>query len=497
MTRRRRIIVNDDGAPQYAHDNPRVSEGVEGFLSKRLQPTVGSQVDMYFWCIGDGQDPPFGMEHHPSIADPNRAMIDAARKAGMEIFASLRMNDTHDAFAPQLTYPLKVERPDLLLGAGLDESLMEMGDNAAIMRAMWSGLDYAHREVRDHMAGYIERVCRQYDFDGLELDFGRCPLVFKLGEEEEHVDTLTDFVRGIRQTLDKIGADRRAPYLLTARAPDTPALARALGYDVERWLSEGLLDLLVAGGGVSCMSCPHGEFVELGHRHGVAVYPSIDTSYPREGLRAVAGNFLAAGADGVYRFNYSPTEGGGEPQPGSSWSILHPDEKRERFSVHEWSSEISDPQALSGLDKLYELDWGRVAAKYYCASTPHPLPVSIVERRQLKLVVGDDLEEAARSDRLKELRLQVRVSGIERHEGITIQVNGVPVAPSKGKPFDEYDDCFCREVRTVPAGCWFDVAVGAPPLHKGANEIVVAPGLTSVGSRASTVDRMQLWVRYR
>jgi len=491
---KRRIIVNDDGETRYT---PRAREGVEAFLSQRFTPCVGTPVDTYFWCIGNGEEPPWGNAIPEEIGDPNTVMIDAARKAGIEIFVSVRMNDTHDAFEPELSYPLKVERPELLLGAGLDRSLLTLDDDAAVMRQVWSGLDYAHQEVRDHKGGYIERVCRQYDFDGLELDFGRCPPVFKLGEEEKHTETMTGFVRGIRQTLEKIGADRGRPHLLTARVPDTPALARALGYDVERWLSEGLLDLLIAGVGTSCMASPHGELIELGHRHGVPVYPCIDTSYPLEGLRAVAGNFLAAGADGVYRFNYSPTEGGGEPPPGSSWSILHPDEEREPLNVREWSNEISDAQTLSGLDKLYRLEWGRVAAKYYCASSPHPLPVSIMERRRLRLVVGDDIEEAARNGRLGELCLEVRVSGIQPHEGITLHVNGVAVAGGEGSPFDAYEDCFCRTVRTVPAGCWYDVAVGAPPLHKGANEIVVAPGLKSIGSRASTVDRMQLRVRYR
>ena len=114
--RRRRLIVNDDGAPQYAASNPRAGEGVEGFLSARFQPCVGTQVDSYFWCVADGQDPPFGTRGHPSIGDADAVIIGAARAAGMEIFASLRMNDTHDAFEPKLTYPLKVRRPDLLLG---------------------------------------------------------------------------------------------------------------------------------------------------------------------------------------------------------------------------------------------------------------------------------------------------------------------------------------------------------------------------------------------
>ena len=309
--RRRRLIVNDDGAPQYAASNPRAGEGVEGFLSARFQPCVGTQVDSYFWCVADGQDPPFGTRGHPSIGDADAVIIGAARAAGMEIFASLRMNDTHDAFEPKLTYPLKVRRPDLLLGAGMDESALREEDNAIIMRSMWPGLDFAHREVRGQKREYIESICRAHDFDGLELDFGRCPMIFKLGEEELHVETMTGFMRRVREDLDSI---------------------------------------------------------------------------------------------------------------------------------------------------------------------------------------GDDLAEARRAGRLAKTRLQVRVSDNTPTEGVTLWINGVPVPSGVGKPSDQATDAWGRNVR---AGSWFDTVVETPPLRQGTNEIVVAPGLHSLGRRAATVDMLQVWVRYR
>ena len=115
----------------------------------------------------------------------------------------------------------------------------------------------------------------------------------------------------------------------------------------------------------------------------------------------------------------------------------------------------------------------------------------------LRLVVGDDLEQAAARGWLKELRLQVRVGGIEAQESITIWVNGMPVPGGKGEPSEACDaPNHGWGIRKLQAGCWFDVPVTAPPLRKGSNDIVVAPGLNSMGQHSATVDLVQLWVRY-
>ncbi len=468
VTKQRRIIVNDDGNAQYG------AESVQEFLSRRFLPTVGTQVDSYFWCVGDGQVPSWGRETPEAIGDAEQVMIDAARQAGMEIFASLRMNDTHDALRPELfgSYALKVQRPDLLLGETTDRSDWPSG---TIMGTIWSGFNYAHREVREHRLEFINSVCRGYDFDGLELDFFRAPFFFKFGEEEEHLDTMTGFVRRIRQDLDEIGQARGRPYLLAARVPDTPAQARLVGLDVEQWLVEGLLDLLVVGESVTTMTRPHHQFIDLAHRYGVPVYPCSDDAFRIEVMRAFASNFWAAGADGVYLFNYSPGK------------------------ISKWGHEIGSPETLGRLDKLFEIEWyGSYYPKYHYASWPHQLPSPLWEWRTLRLVVGDDLEQAAARGWLKELRLQVRVGGIEPQEQITIWVNGVTVPGGKGEPRE------AREAKThgwrlekLQAGCLFDVAVQAPPLRKGTNEIVVELGLNSVGRASATVDRVQLWVRYK
>jgi len=55
-----RLIVNDDGDAQYPQVNAGAAEGAEGFLSARFASTVGTKVDAYFFCVGNGEIPPWG-----------------------------------------------------------------------------------------------------------------------------------------------------------------------------------------------------------------------------------------------------------------------------------------------------------------------------------------------------------------------------------------------------------------------------------------------------
>ena len=96
---------------------------------------------------------------------------------------------------------------------------------------------------------------------------------------------------------------------------------RAIGLDLERWLADDLLDLLIPAGYLQLN--PWETSVELGHRYGAMVYPALDESRvkepgtadvktgtfrtPRGGdasYRARAANVWRAGADGVYLYNF-------------------------------------------------------------------------------------------------------------------------------------------------------------------------------------------------
>ena len=103
--RQRRIILDDDGDLVYS---PEAKKGARAFLALRLNPVLGTPVDSIAWCImwgiakGQGQTRYWetqqrGCPLNESISDPTPVMVQAAQKHQLEIFGSIRMNDTHDA----------------------------------------------------------------------------------------------------------------------------------------------------------------------------------------------------------------------------------------------------------------------------------------------------------------------------------------------------------------------------------------------------------------
>jgi hypothetical protein len=479
----RRIILNDDGEVIL----PGGDRSWDDYLGERFADAVGTQVDSYFLNVAATDRGPGIVRSIQSsmacwasdgklptvYAEAARRYIRAAREADMEIFASIRMNDVHDSrfgSASELNYPLKQKRPDLLLGA---PEALERGRGAypsdAVMAWFWPGLDWSKPEVRQHFLDFIAFYCPQFDFDGLELDYFRHPLFFKLGEEQENLDTMTQFVREVRRTLDKIGQDRGRPYLLAARVLDTPAFSRRTGLDVPRWLDEGLLDLLVVGGGYMPYSARLKELVDMAHRHHVPAYPCLNHFRGPVQMQTVASNFRAWGGDGFYLFNYFGVTGR-EVNPG--WGASSAESLRQVGAV----------ETLRGLDKLYKPDPGTATSYIGYNNASGQLPVRLIDGTPVELVVGDDVAGAFAGDQLEGLRLRVQVADVSEGAAIAVQVNGTLASPEKIRRADETT---------------FDVDLSAPPLRRGINQIVFLPGVGSSGRLSSHVTGAELSVRYR
>lgn len=354
--RHRRIILNNDGCDVLYFDKT-LPVTVDNVLSLRTSPLVGSQVDTLFYCpISAGfsnftYNTKVGNVLEHSVlngrnvtrdlinlgTDALKIMVDFGHAHGIEVFSSMRMNDTHDAaHSPDKPYPLfpplKYQHPEWLVGTY--DNKPKFGP--------WSSMDYSHPEVRDLAFRFLQEMCQNYDLDGIELDFLRHCCYFKsvayggVASDAER-DMMTDLMRRVRAMADEEGRKRGRPILLAIRVPDSVEYARAVGLDFERWLKEGLVDLLSA----SCyyQLNPWEYIINVGHKYNVPVYPSLSESRVRinvgpynrnsqETYRARAAEAWAAGADGIYLFNF-----------------FNPKAPMLR--------EIGDPKALETLDKTY------------------------------------------------------------------------------------------------------------------------------------------------
>ena len=472
--RKRHVIMNNDGCDVlYFPKDETVT--VEAFLGKRTTPLAGTQVDAIAFCPTSSGFSHFTHDtkvgtlltrsgHEFGILPDTRniakdlidlgtdclqAVIEFGHEHDMEVFWSMRMNDTHDvAHRPEKPYflfpPLKSEHPEWLVGDHLKRT----------PQGRWSSVDYAREEIRDLAFGYIEEACRNYDLDGVELDFFRHLCYFKstasggtAGDEER--DLMTELLRRVRTMTEEVGIQRGRPILVAVRVPDSVGFSRDMGFDVERWMSEGLIDLLITTGYFRLN--PWQYSVELGHKYGVPVYPCLsdsrvrgETRFRRASVASYRGramNAWLAGADGLHLFNHF------DPN-APIWR------------------EIGDPETLLTMDKLYFVNVrdgdpraflanGREYRTVPVFGPSHPRLVTASQPETIEIVIGDDLKEAEKRGYRADVKLHLETPTIQKAQQLQVKLNGAILTGG------------------LLSDGWVDYPVSSSSLRRGKNEVQI------------------------
>ncbi len=472
--RPRRVIFNNDGCDCLYFPEKLPVTAAE-FLAQRTSPLAGSQVDAIFYCtissgfsffthntqagtVLDRVPADYELGPQRNIAreliaqgtDCLQANINFARQQRLECFWSMRMNDTHDAaHRPDKPYflfpPLKVQHPDWLVGEPVKRTPF----------GRWSSVDYGRAEVRELAFRYLEEVCRGYDVDGIELDFFRHLCYFKSVAQggtatASEREAMTELVRRVRRMTEDVGCARGRPILLAIRVPDSREFNVDMGLDVERWLSEGLVDLFVT----TCyfQLNPWKYTIDWARRHGVVVYAGLSESrvrdeerFLRNSIASYHGRALEAwrcGADGIYVFNY-----------------FHP-----RGPVFR---ELGDPQQLATMDKLYFVTVRDGKPTSYLAQGDRyqtmPLltpmqPATITATRPLETTfrVGDDLSAVMAAGHKPRVTCHLRMPGLSEAGQVRATLNGQTLG-----------------AETCKAG-WLDLVVPPKAVRMGENRLCVS-----------------------
>lgn len=338
IPRKYQIIYNWDGAP---HGYSPMPQSQDDFLEKVYAPLEDTQVGALFWStggqgsrwpsevvefIGEERDSPYpsasaynGTENilqmYDRGEDPQKAMITRGRELGIDVYASVRMNDNHFGgaqvgdlgalYKAHRVEKLRFEHPEWVLGERTSE---------------WFALSWnmAVPEIRQLCFNRVEEICQRYDWDGVELDWQRHAFHFPDDEGYRLRYLLTDLQRAIRRMTEALGKERGRPMYLAARVAGSLEMCRRIGYDIPAWIEEGLVDILIpAGNAVTDASVDVAGFAKLCEGTGVAVYPGFDSNLPdpfvgpeeqdekdRLRTKAIASRYHRAGASGIYVFNW-------------------------------------------------------------------------------------------------------------------------------------------------------------------------------------------------
>ena len=240
---------------------------------------------------------------HDHGIDPYAVWFARCREVGLTPWISLRMNDCHcpDDEACFL-------RSDFFYEAR-DNGWM-VGEDYGYYR--WC-FDYAVPEVRKRMLALVEDVLRQYDADGLELDFQRELICFDYKRRGDCPRIMTDFVREVRRLTREAEKRRGHPVRLGVRLMRDIEQNLIYGFDAETWVREDLVDLITVSPrwessdgdmpveewkrrfpGIEIAACITDLFL-----HGTDDVGGTPATVAGYALR-----YLTDGADSIYLFNY-------------------------------------------------------------------------------------------------------------------------------------------------------------------------------------------------
>ena len=244
-----------------------------------------------------------------SARDALDIMVDFSHRHGLEIVYSSRMNDNHDWFAPEILSTIKTTHPEYTIGHALapkgtrpEETLRRMLQG----KGPETTLNFALPVIRDLTVEAMRQVCRNYDVDGIDLDYFRQPALFPPPIGPEHVELLNDMMRKIRAMTEEEGLRRGRPILISARAIISADYALRHGHDIRTWLKEDLIDVLMPIHIGRVKRASLGALIQLAHRHQVPAYSCLKEPWALSNWPVARGEALfrfSEGADGITTFN--------------------------------------------------------------------------------------------------------------------------------------------------------------------------------------------------
>ncbi|MDC0937181.1 hypothetical protein OAS39_12930 [Pirellulales bacterium] len=363
-TRPRRLIYNSDGGNMFIYKAPPMTpEDVTTYVDE----VAGTQVTTFFVCpsycmpmmypsrvtemIGTtlrGEQwqqvqsaglKPNGKRNYLERAivnlhalvdaghDPVGLVIQRAREKEMEVFLTFRINEIHD-----------VQNPDSLLVSRFwrdhpEWHVGKIGDKISplfreiigghkdhevdpIVSSWFPGaLNFSVPDVRAMRLAELRECCERYRIDGLDLDFQRFPIYFPQDEGPEHVETMTSWLREVREMTREVGKKRGQPLQLSARVLARPAQNLNIGLDPISWAKEGLVDFLVVSHYLrNDFPLPIAEY-RSSLPEAFPVYGSIEVEPEPDTYRKIARQLWADGADGILLFNFFTTRERGKEPP--------------------------------------------------------------------------------------------------------------------------------------------------------------------------------------
>ncbi len=417
--------------------------------------------------------------------DQLREVLKRGREMGMPIVNSIKLNSGHAPGAQRCGW-LRWEHGKEVC---VDEAPQE-----------WA-YDYTNPLVIEDKRAIIREVLEDYRADGIELDFMFSEVYFRKADIEKGTLLMNEFVAGVRELANEIAAAQDREITVMARVYHQRDANLEIGLDVETWLKNGSLDLVV-GQITGLELLETGELdarwlADAANATGAAAYlrPAHivydeRTIFPHiEMFRALRQSIAWQGFAGLY-LGYFPW-----PFSRTEYEILR---------------EVAYPEITERHDKRYFLqprEGVRDESKVNPTRLPdRQLPVALEEGKTttLDILVADEMTSARRDGEMREPVLTIRFAEFCVEDEIEIRFNGAVL------PFEDAEITDYRATRilakfrsTVQApdgfgGYWFKYKLDVDLLQQGHNTLEVeAKRFEPTAGFTRSVNGVEIQTRYK
>jgi hypothetical protein len=344
--------------------------------------------------------------------DPLQIVCDHAHKRGFQFLPHLLLNlnhVAHERVTDSRVADFTTDHPEWQIGPepDVEESL----------RAREHQLSYTVPDVRKNRLAVIRELVGDYPTDGIEVNFFTYAPFIARKDVAEHTETMTEWVRQIRRACDEAAKAQGRTKRLVLRVGSTLQGNKAMGHDVEKWISEGLVDTLIA------MPIGDGFEADTSGIRGIAKavsatkttllagLDSVASEQTHETHRAAAVNAYDAGVQGILIHRYYP----------APYRYPYNDQMMQRLRL------LAYPDVLAHQDKIFRITPQQQPASGSQFGVKEQLPQELKageEGTPVFIDVYDDLAEKERLGELWKCELRVMLPEMMHTDEIRITWNG-------------------------------------------------------------------------
>jgi hypothetical protein len=414
--------------------------------------------------------------------DQVREVIKRGRELCLPVFPSLKLQDVAEPGGERCGWLKWEHGVEVCLGG-------PEGD-----RERWA-YDFTNELVQKDKLAIIGEILEDYEADGVELDFMFFPRYFKKDEVEQNVPMMNRFVAQVRELAEVIGREQGRQIPICARVFHRKEENLRIGLDVEAWLRERSIDLVVGQVPGSCFETGivDGRWLaEAANAVGAAAYLRPPrrvyderTIYPSiEMFRALGQTLQWQGFAGMY-LGYLPW-----PFGEMEYQVLR---------------EVAFPEVVARRDKRYILA-PREGDEKGTTTPERQLPLTLEEGRSaaITILIADDVESARQDNEMREPLLTIRLSNFCVEDEVEFRFNG------KILPIEEAEITDERALRIpgqfpgpimAPLGFtahWFCYRLDVGLLRQGENTLEVeTKRLTRTADWTRCVNGVEIQTRYK